>query len=104
MSSTPPPIPPRPVNIKMNGNRTSTDTIMRTNFPQRFHQSTPPLLPPPLHNNDVLLLPQKSSMKNQRQLSSASSSESLNDSLGKIIFFEEFYFSIFSSSTFNCIK
>jgi hypothetical protein len=39
-----------------------------------------------LHNNDVLSLPQRS-LKNQRPLSSASSSESLNDSLGKIQFF-----------------
>ncbi len=70
----------------MNGNRSLTDTITRTTLPQRFPPTTPPLLPPPLHNNDVLSLPQRS-LKNQRPLSSASSSESLNDSLGKIQFF-----------------
>jgi len=86
MSSTPPPIPPRPVNIKMNGNRSLTDTITRNYFSQRLPPTTaPPLLPPPLHNNDALL-PQRSFIKNQRPLSSASSSESLNDSLGIIIF------------------
>jgi hypothetical protein len=81
MSSTPPPIPPRPINIKINGNnRPSTDTISRANF----HQTIPPPIPPSLHNNDVLLLPQRSFVKTQLPLSSASSSESLNDSLGKI--------------------
>jgi len=85
MSSTPPPIPPRPINIKMNGNnRPSTDTISRVNFQQQYHQTIPPPIPPSLHNNDVLLLPQRSFVKTQRPLSSASSSESLNDSLGKI--------------------
>lgn len=86
MSSNPPPIPPRPISIKTNGNRPSTDTVMRSNLSQRFPQTTTPLLPPQLHNtnNDVLLLPQRSSIKNQRPLSSASSSESLNDSLGNI--------------------
>jgi len=86
MSSTPPPIPPRPVNIKTNGNRSLTDTITRNNLSQRLPQTIAPIQPPPLHNNDVLLLPQRSFMKNQRTLSSASSSESLNDSLGIIIF------------------
>jgi hypothetical protein len=84
MSSTPPPIPPRPVNIKMNGNRVSNDTIPKNNFQQRFPQPTSPPLLPSLHNNDVLLIPQRPSMKTQRPLSSASSSESLNDSLGKL--------------------
>ena len=83
MSSTPPPIPPRPVNIKMNGNRVSNDTTPKNNFQQRFHPTTSPPLPPPLHNNEPLLLPQRPSMKIQLPLSSASSSESLNDSLGK---------------------
>ncbi|CAF3034606.1 unnamed protein product [Rotaria sp. Silwood2] len=81
MSSIPPPIPPRPVTIKMNGNRASTDTISRNNFQQFAHQTLPPPLPPSLHNNDVLLLPQRVPTKNQQPLSSASSSESLNDSL-----------------------
>lgn len=92
MSSAPPPIPPRPVNIKMNGHRSSSDTVTRTNHSQRFSQATTttaqllPPTPPPLHNtnNDVLLLPQRISMKTQRPLSSASSNESLNDSLGNI--------------------
>ena len=88
-SSTPPPIPPRPVSIKMNGNRASMDAMTRANLQQRLPAMTAPLLPPPpppLHNSDLLLLPQKSSMKTQLPppLSSASSSESLNDSLGKI--------------------
>ncbi len=99
MSSTPPPIPPRPVNIKMNGNRASMDTITRANFQQRLPSTTPPLLPPPppaLHNSDVLLLPQKSSIKNPPPLSSASSSESLNDSLGNIkLLLKIFLFYIF---------
>ena len=106
-SSTPPPIPPRPVNIKMNGNRAVTDTITRANLQSRFPSTTPPLLPPPpppLHNNDSLLLPQRSSVKNQPPLSSASSSESLNDSLGNRNFLLEIFIlqDIFSSSI-NCI-
>jgi hypothetical protein len=49
-----------------------------------------------LHNSDVLLLPQKSSIKNPPPLSSASSSESLNDSLGNIkLLLKIFLFYIF---------
>jgi hypothetical protein len=66
ISSIPPPIPPRPVNMKLN---------TKPNLPQRFQQN----IPPPLHNNDVLLLPQRSS----RPLSSISSNDSLSDSLSK---------------------
>jgi hypothetical protein len=66
--STPPPIPPRPVNMKLN-----------TNIAQRFQQN----LLPPLHNNDVLLLPPRSIGTNQRPPSSLSSNESLSDSFGK---------------------
>ncbi len=94
MSSTPPPIPPRPVNIKWNGNRTSMDAITRANQQQQrlpATTTTPPLLPPPpppttLINTDVLLLPQKSSVKNPPPISPASSNESLNDSLGNTKF------------------
>ena len=90
MSSTPPPIPPRPVTIKMNGTRASIDTITRVNLQPRFPSTILPLLPPPpppiaaalMHNNEMVTLPQRSFTKTQRQLSSASSSESLNDSLG----------------------
>ncbi|CAF0912408.1 unnamed protein product [Adineta steineri] len=81
MSFTPPPIPPRPINIRMNGNRVPNDSMSRNNFQQRLHQTTSPPVLPPLHNNDVLLLPQRSFAKTQQPLSSASSNESLNDSL-----------------------
>ncbi|CAF1226256.1 unnamed protein product [Adineta ricciae] len=80
-ASTPPPIPPRPVNVKSNGIRASNDIVSKGTLPQRLQQLTPPVIPPPLHTNDVLLLPQRSFIKAQRPLSSASSSESLNDSL-----------------------
>ena len=82
-TSTPPPIPPRPLNVKMNGSRPTADSVSRIPFHQRFHPATPPLLPPPLPPTDALLLAQRSSTKTSRPLSSASSSESLNDSLGK---------------------
>jgi len=62
MSTTPPPIPPRPVNSKSN-----------VNTSQRFQQ----ILPPPLHNSDALLLPQ------QRPISSISSDESFSDSFNE---------------------
>ncbi|CAF3891899.1 unnamed protein product [Rotaria magnacalcarata] len=83
MSSTPPPIPPRPVTIKPSGTRVSADTISRSQLQQPSHQTVPPPpLPPPLHNNnDILPLSQRILTKNQQTLSSASSSESLNDSL-----------------------
>lgn len=86
MSSAPPPIPPRPVTIKMNGNRASNDANSRTNSQQTSRQTVPPPLPPPLHNSDGLLLPQRLTPKHQQPLSPASSNESLNDSLGNIIF------------------
>jgi hypothetical protein len=112
MSSTPPPIPPRPVNIKINGNRAApVDTVSRANFQQRFHQTTLPPLPPPLHNSDVLLLPQRSTSKNQGPLSSASSSESLNDSLGKIynkilflILIFYIFISLFSTASIDLLQ
>ncbi|CAF3384406.1 unnamed protein product, partial [Rotaria sp. Silwood2] len=74
ISSTPPPIPPRPINIKLNVNRISIDT--KLNSSQRFQQH----FLPPLHNNDVLLLPQQSSGINLRPLSSISLNENFSDS------------------------
>lgn len=67
-SSVPPPIPPRPINIKMNGHRTNT----QSRLPQTATTIT-------LHNNEPLLLPQRITNKSQRPLSTASSDESLND-------------------------
>jgi hypothetical protein len=77
--STPPPIPPRPVNMKLNTNRMSIDTTSQAHL----HQRTRRTVPPPLHNNDLLLLPQQSTVKTQRPLSSISSNESFSDSFGK---------------------
>ncbi len=51
----PPPIPPRPINLKLN-----------SNIFKRFEQT----LPPPLHNNSILILPQQTSASNQRPISS----------------------------------
>lgn len=75
----------------MNGTRPLTDNTTRINFQSRFSSTTPPLIPPPppiaaafIQNNDLAIPSQRSLTKTQRQLSSASSSESLNDSLGKI--------------------
>ena len=83
MSSTPPPIPPRPINIKMNGNRPSIDTLSKANNSQQtLHHDIPPPLPPPLRHNEISLLPHRVVTKNQRPLSSASSSESLHSQLG----------------------
>jgi len=55
----PPPIPPRPINLKLNSDRSLI------NISKRFEQT----LPPPLHNNSILILPQQTSASNQRPIS-----------------------------------
>ncbi|CAF1180686.1 unnamed protein product [Rotaria sordida] len=75
LSSTPPPIPPRPTNMNLNANRIPIDT--KINTPQHLQQH----FLPSLHNNDVLLFSQRSSGINSRPLSSISSNESFSDSI-----------------------
>ncbi|CAF4985189.1 unnamed protein product, partial [Rotaria sp. Silwood1] len=71
ISSTPPPIPPRPISTKLNGNRILADTKMNTS---QQHST------PPSHKNDVLLISQRSSGINSRPHSSVSSNDSFSDS------------------------
>jgi hypothetical protein len=71
----PPPLPPRPINLKSNINRSPI------NIPKRFQQT----LPLPLHNNGILLIPQQTLVSNQRSISSISSNESFSDSFSKNI-------------------
>jgi len=51
----PPPIPPRPINLKLNSDRSLI------NISKRFEQT----LPPPLHNNSILILPKQTSTSNE---------------------------------------
>ncbi|CAF3705405.1 unnamed protein product [Rotaria sp. Silwood1] len=71
ISSTPPPIPPRPISTKLNGNRILADTKMNTS---QQHST------PPSHKKDVLLISQRSSGINSRPHSSVSSNDSFSDS------------------------
>jgi hypothetical protein len=51
----PPPIPPRPISLKLNSDRSLI------NISKRFEQT----LPPPLHNNSILILPKQTSTSNE---------------------------------------
>lgn len=78
---SPPPIPPRPVNLKCH-----TRQIPAKNQFRRFDE----ILPPPLHNNHVLLLPPPSTSLSRQ--SDENSHETIEDIRNRLR--EEFPFEI----------
>ena len=78
--SIPPPIPPRPVGMKLNVNRILSDT--KTNNSQRLQHN----LSPSLHNHKVTSNSQQLSTVSSTPLSSISLNEDLNNSFSKNTF------------------